>query len=608
MNDKSLDLNRTPNNPTNQNPSKEAINPQNSQPNEDVHPGLEFDNLSVIQAPEMCKIHPTEILQYICLTDKEKICADCLAFGNHRTSDHQIKRVKFLEESVEPKIKRAESLLLKLNEHLKNMEKIYKDNRQETLEIIKELFKKIQDIVKAEEEQLIHRIDLFYDKEDNLRKQAGEDYKKMIDQQVSNYKKIMEVDNPFELLEENPWLNVIQSAVQPEKTIIIDQKLKEVKENIESILKRQSFTWGKISLGFIDLLDSFHEKIDSKLELDEKLFSRENFANSLIQIRNQANFLSTTCSNSTQSDFTFAGSKLLISYPFQRNINSSFDAKEQVFSVLEFKISKGIEEMSKEDALKLCIIRAKLPNIREVHITIKDYTISDKALLDIFNCLLWESDSLNGIFLSCNMKGRFEKSLLFLAENVLSAAKNLQKFSLFFPHCNISKKACNSLNEALSRQAKNLTCLYFLCKCKDADPNTLQKLFVGMPNLKAFGYQIYSKAFNNEVFETFRSITLPSFTTLTEFQLFLLDSKIADSNIKKLLKSLPEEWFSTIKRFKVGFNKSIITDMSIKELAHETLAKFTAIEDFHLAASGFPVIPDLKVNVVGERNSLRELL
>jgi len=253
--------------------------------------------------------------------------------------------------------------------------------------------------------------------------------------------------------------------------------------------------------------------------------------------------------------------------------------------------------VEREDYLKLSFIRTKLADIQEISIIMNDYTISDEALLDIFKCLFWKNNSLEKIYLGGNMEGLLEKSLLYLAENVLSTSQNLQKFFISLSKYKITNKALRSLIERISQLAENLTSLSFDCRCPDADADSLRKLFVSMPNLKSFGYQTLSNAFDDEVLKSFISNTLPSLKKLTAFQLFLPNSKITDSSVKKLLNSFPNEWLLTLDLFEVNFCNTKITEESLKVFIYETVAKFQVLESFNLNTNGSLVNADLEAKI-----------
>ena len=75
----------------------------------------------------ICTLH-SKTLQYICLTDKEKLCADCAIIGKHRDSkNHNLKPLEYLNEDeyceLTPESIRLRKKILDKNEREKAAKK-----------------------------------------------------------------------------------------------------------------------------------------------------------------------------------------------------------------------------------------------------------------------------------------------------------------------------------------------------------------------------------------------------------------------------------------------------------------------------------------------------
>jgi len=112
--------------------------------------------------------------------------------------------------------------------------------------------------------------------------------------------------------------------------------------------------------------------------------------------------------------------------------------------------------------------------------------------------------------------------------------------------------------------------------------------------ISSFSYEFFSKAFDDEVFKVFLSKTLPSLTNLRNFQLFVPNSTVTDSSVKKLFGSFPKEWFSTLNQFRVGFDNTKITDQSLEVFIYDILFKLRAMEEFSLHCDNSGISDDLK--------------
>jgi len=252
---------------------------QSSQLNGDPHLDLSISSIPfLITSYEKCKIHPRRPIEYVCLTDKEKICADCMAFGNHKSGgDHRIQRLEFLKESIDPQIKCFEDLSSKLYIFSKNAEKTYEGQRKATLNMIQDKFKELRYLISKQEAEFNSEINSFYDQEiEKLRKQTRENSiaKQVILQKISEYNKIMQIENSFELLEEDfsGVIKTIQRSANAKTVKKIDQKLQEMKLKIDSTLTGPLSAMKKVA-GVTKDLALLHEEIE--LKLDEELSSRK---------------------------------------------------------------------------------------------------------------------------------------------------------------------------------------------------------------------------------------------------------------------------------------------------------------------------------------------
>jgi len=579
--------------------AQESSIPRNLQSSEfdlDSHSNSSRNNNSCPRVfPAPCKHRKAQ--EYVCLTHKEKICSDCMAFEIHSAPRHKIKPLEFLDRGIDPEIRSMEDLILNIDIFSKNTEKIYEEKRKETLSLIKEKFAEFKFIVKAKEVQLLSEVNCFYDKEiEKMCFQTRENslVKKVIVHKCFEYLQITRNEKPFELLEEDlsATFKIIEESTNPHKMNQIDKRLDDLKKNIDLILDLQLSALERLTMMTEDLI-LIRDQID--LRLDEKLSLREELAKYTLPFKNLSDLTAHSCLS--QSSLTTFGSSVFISYPLIGNINPRIDRRENI-SVLEFKLSGSVKEVSPEDVSLLCFIRSKFPNIKDISINLMNYQVSDNALLKIFNCLFWKSNSLKSLSLKSMYPNKelLDKSILYLAENVLSTIRNLQKLSIHFEEIDLTTNACSSLNERISQLAENLIDFYFVCQCKNVEFAALQKLFVSMPNLHSFVYLIDTERFEKEVFEGFILNTLPSLKKLTDLQLSIQKfyySDIEDQILKKLLNSFPQEWLLTLNQFDVNLGHTGVKDETLKEFVYETVAKFKALEKLKISICGDGVFPKI---------------
>lgn len=559
-------------------------------------------------SPEICPIHSGEI-RHVCLTHKEKICGDCMALGCHSFPDHEIKRLEFLKESIDPKIKVCEDQLSKVDKFSQNIETLCEEKRKKTLALVQTRFAELRSTITSKEVQILYDVNSFYHKEiRKLQHDTGKNSiaRQIITQQISEYNQITHIDKPFELMEKDlpSIFEIIQTAVQPEILDKIEkkvnEKLQEIEQNIDLTLSAQISTLEKISI-ITENLTLMCEETDLKLK--EKLSSSEELANYRLETSPDL----TLQRGISESDPISKTNLIKIEYPFQGDLYRSLDAfeniEENIFS-LEFTILKDTEKMSREDISALCYIRSKLVNIQDVKMVL-DYQISDEALLEMLSCLFWKQTSLKSFDIKATKKGKFKKSILYLSESLLPLNRHLSKFDIRFSYSFISRKAFDSLSQRLSGIAENLTRLEFYLGIGPVDARSLQNLFISLPNLESLQYFLCSKTANDADLNQFFLNTLPSLKKLKSFLLFIV-FPVTDSSAIKLLQSFPEEWFLRLNSFQVGFQSSNITDESFKKFLDQTLPKFKNLRRFDIWTNETQVTPEMENRILKLRESFEE--
>jgi len=544
---------------------------------------------------EKCRFHSKDI-EYVCLTDKEMICSECVTLRNHKSSNHKIQRLDSLKEQIENQIKRFEDLLSGTQSFTNNIERMYKEFTKSTLAVVKEGFAKLRFVINEKEKQIVDQVNSFSDKQfEKLHNQTGKSslFQHIIQKKIAEYQQIMHTENPIELLEEDlsPIFEAIQTAIQSEKTIKIKKELEEMKESINLSLTNQKYVLETMTMG-IENLNLICKEID--LNLNKEL--------SLIQERIMNTFPLKSLQDlevfesSNKNGFTDKRSKLSILYPqdFLRQYIPVLQDIGNSISCFEFKISQDIKKFSQKDISLLRQIRIKCTNIQAIRIIIENYKVSDEILLDILSCLFWKSNILQRIDLIYEKEGFFEKSIFHLAENVLPFTKHLKWLEVCFVNSEISKDALNSLSESIQNLAENLITLRFGMNSDLFDASPVQNLFVSMQNLEDLILVFDSEVINDDALDKFILNTLPSLTKLKNFMFSVSSSFLTDLSVKKFLNSFPREWFFGLNSFCMRLSETNITDKSLITFISQTLPQFQKLTEFDLTVDQTQVTPNMK--------------
>jgi len=547
---------------------------------ESVEKSLEF---------EFCKDHKKE-LQYICIEDKVKVCIDCALFGSHKK--HDVKPLVEFKSKIEQRVQKLNELLKATKECHEKREILYQDKREKTIKTIQSRFRGLRFLLNAKEAEFMCQINSLYDQEiDRLECDIGENSlaRRIMASKIAEYRQITKSSDPFKLLEEDfseIWRR-IQQALCPDQ---MDHLLEQINLDIDSTLRVHLSAFDKMRIQ----QTNFNLTRDAvEIHLHNKLSSRPELREYQPLTQKLPNFI-----RSSLTDITAIGQKtLLISYPFKAVDHKDFDISQEIgerITSIYFKISNNIERISQEDISKLCYIRSKLPMVQFIGIIACDYKLSEEALLDVFNCLFWLCESLTGVHLEFQMKGLFEKSILHLAETILPSIQHLNHIHIRLTHDEVTHKACNSLTQSISWHAEELNYLYYSLPCQDYSANSLQNMFVRMPNLKLLTFEATSKAFENKVLEAFVSNTLPSLKELQVFKLLIPCSTVTDLKVRLLFNSFPEEWFETLSEFRIALNDTQISDESLKDFVNKSLGKFKKLKDCKIQTENTNVSPGMK--------------
>jgi len=555
--------------------------------------------------PERCKVHNKK-LQYVCWQDQEKICSKCVILGPHKESKcPDIRSLDELNQAILPTKRQCEDLIPIIDTFWAKAEALCQEQKKDALNVIQKRFNELRFMLNAKEAEFVSEINSFIDREIQKHRWQVGDYsfvKLFLKERIDDYEAITQKAKPFELLEEEleTTFKIIRETLNLNVISQMEEVMKQIKYNIDSKLSTQLNALEKIGMWTEDL-NLMCQEID--LKLNEKLYSRQE----LQKYKERLYYDFELQDNNNKGDVVLDGDKLVISYPFEGEVSRSLNLKKHMkaISSLEFRIRRvsdsleygnedRLEKISQEDISNLCYIRSKLGELKQIQITSEKYKISDEALLNLFSCLFWKNDSLTGIYLTYKMEGVFDKSLSYLAQNVLTTAKNLNTFYLHFDNCQMSHRAFVSLSQSLSQRAQNLTSLHLVFESEFSYP--WKELFVSMPNLESFAFQISCKR-REVLHERFISETLPSLKRLKSFQFFINDTTLDTHNLSELLSSFPEEWFLTLNQFRMNLSGTRANDESLEEFVEIALEKFKALKAFAIYADGSEVSSEMKEKI-----------
>ena len=160
------------------------------------------DLLEAADQHNFCSTHK-RLFRFICMTDRTKICEDCVIFGEHR--DHGLKNMDDVRIEKANEQKLLEDTLAELKSHRTNLVSMLDKKKFTITMTVKNHFEELRSVLQREESDLINKINVFF--EGNMRTlnkivvnqtNAGNDVIKKINER----KNVFSQENFFDIMNE----------------------------------------------------------------------------------------------------------------------------------------------------------------------------------------------------------------------------------------------------------------------------------------------------------------------------------------------------------------------------------------------------------------------
>jgi len=221
----------------------------------------------------------------------------------------------------------------------------------------------------------------------------------------------------------------------------------------------------------------------------------------------------------------------------------------------EFVLNLGsIESISSPDIQLLYQIKKLLPNLENLRIKVQDAKLEEKLLIRVFWSLFSGQTHLKKIEIDMHQKPTLSKKgiikeeesvqscvLKFFAKKCLAQIKSLESLDINLKFARISNQAVGILIKNILPFSESLTSLSLQLTQAEFTEETINRLFVEMPELETLKLNFGSTVFSDVCLKKFSEITLTSARNLEVLDLGLIKAQIGDEGCEVLLNNIPQE-------------------------------------------------------------------
>jgi len=534
---------------------------------------------------EICEEHQ-EKMRFLCVTDKVKICEECVCLGRHE--GHEIKSMKKIQCEANMKKRELEEKISGLQSCCLEKQKVLFQSKTLLEEEVKQQFKKLRTLLKKREKEIRANIqEIFQTGTEKLGQVLKNDSKFRVE--IQN--KITEFDDIFK--HENLFG-------------ILKQDISPLISNLDALLTQLSFSISNIESkesikDFQDAVVDFENSIP-KLDCSLKSFSEqietfcpkdlEDFC-SLETVHTNPDFEVSTNLKFKVQDSCLEISALLDEKPVQMTLNVN-----QWKNIREAKIIFKHYNFTNEDKQALNFVMKRLTNLKKLETYFSPQEITDNFLLEYFPIIYSKVTELEEFILSLATSQITDKSAMIFTKNYLSQMKNLKSLNLDLSCTKITEKTIQSIVKDAVKVISNLENLeLYLSDVCINDKLGLQLFTISMPKVEklkigfsgtkitdktveAFNKLIISRADKLKVLAVDLSKTMVSDLSLTnmlpicqkvqKFNLNLEKTNVTDSFVNRLMLNLPKKKSADLSDFEINLQK---TKISLEGIARFEVAR-----------------------------------
>jgi len=511
---------------------------------------------------DVCRVHPDGKLKYLCLTDKKKICEECVKNEEH--NGHRIKKIKALKAQGSKAEGELQESLLKIEECEQEKNEDCDRTRKVFVHRVCEKIRELEDILVEKEFEWIQQVNNLFDTEKKNNFESLSTLKQQMKETIEKMTYACEDDGDLALLDKEISNNSQSiSKMRPE---LLKEKLSQVKTKAFDMQKtfEKSLNTSKMALKSLQL--------PSKGFIKEIYFPQEE-GNQLYSTLMAVKFTSYFDINNAFTGLEISTGSFL---PKEIKVNHyDFQEIEKVF--IQFKRYDMLRQEPQRGVISYILHGLKRFTSLDVSFTPNGF---HKTSLMWFGCVI--SDHL-GDLRSFDLdleKCKFSReSMQILYENVFSKMNNVQNFYLNCKSSKVNNDDLRILAKSLKVFNKNLEFFALGLAKNDIDDDGINQVFENiksMEALKDLQLILLRTRITDLSLEIFGAETLPYLQSLDSLTLCLKKNGISDRGVLSILKSLPS--LKNLKRLELYLSDTLITDKTVELLVGEVIPRLESLK------------------------------
>jgi len=535
---------------------------------------------------EQCPIHQ-ERVRLLCLTDKKRICDDCIHFGDHK--GHDIRLIKKVEPELKVKGEKLKAALDKYDAHCKGFFSALEEVKERITRGIKGKFEEFRWILEKKEAELLGDAASFIDQQRKLGNsmlKADSDLRNELADKLVAYRNIYKSDDVFSLIDED-----ITEIISRFDVSLLNDQINTYKQSLGAHIESFSDSLGEkvLELGEIDFPRkefvgagmSFFELYSKNSSKVEQINANVVKTKSRLVLKRTDDLLEITIEPHAPQEIEINVEELQLVTKAKLIINSDH---------MEKKKKKQNNNNADDDDKTLFYIFRKLGYLTSVEIEAKPQVVKDQMLSNIFPLIFWKTKELSTIKLNFADSKLSDIGLEVFCANIIPKCSKLKTLDINVANTKIKSKCLTRLGSKGSFILEGLEHFQLNIQgAKGLNDQHVEQFFVGMPNVKSYCLNLMNSSLGDVAIKALGRKTLSTMKNVESLALLIGNSKATETGCSTLFENAS---FTNLKELAVSLNDISITDTTIEHFIKAIAPSSQTLHDFILFASSLPGVTD----------------
>ena len=550
---------------------------------------INFAVNDLLEAPNgynFCSAHKRPF-RFICMTDRTKICDDCVIFGEHR--DHSLKNMVDVKIEKANEQKLLEDIFAEYKSHRTNLISTLDQKQFKISMNVKTHFEELRSVLHRKESELITKINVFFEgNRETLnkifvnQKDAGNE----VFRKINERRNIFSQENFFDIM--NEQISSVLVKCDASCFTGCQKKVEERFENICSSLNRlleqadvselesslNDFITESLPLCVCkelpyDICKHPFDEVSNKKSYEQDLYPLDVRTYLAFELKDQVLRI-TFPKDPTEVHLVFDPKKWSNVQTIEYNVEycgitrQDRDLLHHVWYSLEAVTNARVTfsaQATKDDHL-MHISSALFPRVKGLHqvrVNLTDCKVTDSSVLDFFSCVLARMYGLKSLELILDSTIVTDKSISVLGENIIPLMKDLEIFKIdLYNVKGVTDKAIATLSKTMGKikelsvqlQKTNVTD-YGLCQFSEmlSKMTSLTKVEMYLGQLKVTDRGLLEVLFN--------------LNTIDELILYAPNTEVTDESAQALIQMVTN---GKVQKLSVGLSNTKVCAEVLEQL------------------------------------------